>query len=565
MISPGSNLLLSQYIFGDFVLRSDGILLYQEQEFHVPPKELEVFIMLLQSAGKIVTKNEIFDTVWRNNPASDESLTRCIYVLRRLLHEEKCSRHIETIYGKGYRFKSQVAVVSNSEPKKCNITLAIFPFKTPPSMDANLLHHSLIQGLSRYAGFGLNVLPASATQDCCEFNAISALITQLKPDYYLTGRSVSQGSNLSLFFELVRASDHRLIDHRSIMGNKTLHAPFILASVLNLLVEKIPQFRLNEGELPDTFTIDSALTCLNGKRELHLFTPNSINKALELFQSKKGSSFALAEYQCCLAESYIALTQLGLYEQESALANAMCAVDKAIETDPGSAHALSILGLLSALRGETSVAEVLFKQAHFYMPGSSDVLYNKALFFLLKGKLKEALALTDQCLDISPDKTAAFILKLWLTCCTISVTQAFLTGHQYLQYNNSDNPIILSIVAMFAAMTGKQNISEKYLAMIQQKDECGCIEVNNLYTRYLIYGREIRSKLVRFLDKADFSKMKSNLLPLILVTYGRFTMQKQVEELKRENDAWSSVWLKDPRLSGATFLPIQRKLHGQAA
>ncbi|WP_320410101.1 winged helix-turn-helix domain-containing protein [Candidatus Williamhamiltonella defendens] len=35
---------------------------------------------------------------------SEESLTRCIYVLRHLLHENKNNRYIDTVYRKGYRF-----------------------------------------------------------------------------------------------------------------------------------------------------------------------------------------------------------------------------------------------------------------------------------------------------------------------------------------------------------------------------------------------------------------------------------------------------------------------------
>ncbi|HDT2364248.1 TPA: transcriptional regulator, partial [Escherichia coli] len=31
-----------QYIFGDFVLKNNGILLFKNKEYHIPPKELGV-------------------------------------------------------------------------------------------------------------------------------------------------------------------------------------------------------------------------------------------------------------------------------------------------------------------------------------------------------------------------------------------------------------------------------------------------------------------------------------------------------------------------------------------
>ena len=36
-----------QYIFGDFVLKNNGILLFKNKEYHIPPKELGVIMKLL--------------------------------------------------------------------------------------------------------------------------------------------------------------------------------------------------------------------------------------------------------------------------------------------------------------------------------------------------------------------------------------------------------------------------------------------------------------------------------------------------------------------------------------
>ena len=44
-----------QYIFGDFVLKNNGILLFKNKEYHIPPKELGVIILLLNADGEIVS------------------------------------------------------------------------------------------------------------------------------------------------------------------------------------------------------------------------------------------------------------------------------------------------------------------------------------------------------------------------------------------------------------------------------------------------------------------------------------------------------------------------------
>ena len=124
-----------QYIFGDFVLKNNGILLFKNKEYHIPPKELGVIILLLNADGEIVSKEEIIDKVWSASVASDESLTRCIYALRKLLHENKQCKYIETVYGRGYRFTVPIVIVTDNEPVKSTTTLAVFPFRTEGSIN----------------------------------------------------------------------------------------------------------------------------------------------------------------------------------------------------------------------------------------------------------------------------------------------------------------------------------------------------------------------------------------------------------------------------------------------
>ncbi|MCV5349307.1 winged helix-turn-helix domain-containing protein, partial [Escherichia coli] len=87
--------------------------------------------------------------------ASDESLTRCIYALRKLLHENKQCKYIETVYGRGYRFTVPIVIVTDNEPVKSTTTLAVFPFRTEGSINVLKLHYELVQGLSKYAFCGL--------------------------------------------------------------------------------------------------------------------------------------------------------------------------------------------------------------------------------------------------------------------------------------------------------------------------------------------------------------------------------------------------------------------------
>lgn len=233
------SIIIRNYIFENYVLRSDGILMYKSTKIHIPPKELDVFMLLLEASGQLVTKESIFSKVWREHAASDESLTRCIYVLRQLLCENKKNRYIETIYGKGYRFKPEVSVVTHPVPIWDNQPLAVFPFRTNSEINETLLHHQLIQNLSRQQGLHVNVMPAVVTQDCKCFTAINALINQLHPEYYITGKIITEGSLHRFFIETIHASTHKLIDNQSMDILLNTGLPNYATGVINVLTEKI--------------------------------------------------------------------------------------------------------------------------------------------------------------------------------------------------------------------------------------------------------------------------------------------------------------------------------------
>lgn len=97
------------YRFGPFGLKSDGTLLIDHRYVHLPPKELRVLRVLLSRPGQLIDQDTLIDEVWSGGDVACESLTRCIYSLRKILGEHKSL--IATVYGKGYRFEGTVTEV----------------------------------------------------------------------------------------------------------------------------------------------------------------------------------------------------------------------------------------------------------------------------------------------------------------------------------------------------------------------------------------------------------------------------------------------------------------------
>ncbi len=80
------------------VRRGDG-------EHHLRQKSFQVLVYLLERRDRLVTKNELIETVWRDTAVTDDVLVQCIKEIRRSLGDDTHSpRFIKTVPKAGYRF-----------------------------------------------------------------------------------------------------------------------------------------------------------------------------------------------------------------------------------------------------------------------------------------------------------------------------------------------------------------------------------------------------------------------------------------------------------------------------
>src|SRR5215469_15757092 len=71
----------------------------------VEPKAFRVLLYLLRNPGRLISKSELLDAGWGDTAVTENSLTRNIALLRRLLDDDtRAPRYIETVSTAGYRF-----------------------------------------------------------------------------------------------------------------------------------------------------------------------------------------------------------------------------------------------------------------------------------------------------------------------------------------------------------------------------------------------------------------------------------------------------------------------------
>jgi len=88
------------------------------EEVSLTPRAFDVLRVLLARAGKVLEKQVIFDTVWKETFVTDQALTKIIKELRHALGDPaREPRYIETIPKRGYRFIADVGVSDREEPR----------------------------------------------------------------------------------------------------------------------------------------------------------------------------------------------------------------------------------------------------------------------------------------------------------------------------------------------------------------------------------------------------------------------------------------------------------------
>ena len=114
-----SSLTSTLYQFGEFSLDPQGRVLRRGQTpVALTPKAFDLLLTLIQNNGKIVTKDELMRTVWRDSFVEESNLTQTIFMVRKALDETSDRRYILTVQGQGYRFLIPITETATQTPER---------------------------------------------------------------------------------------------------------------------------------------------------------------------------------------------------------------------------------------------------------------------------------------------------------------------------------------------------------------------------------------------------------------------------------------------------------------
>jgi DNA-binding winged helix-turn-helix (wHTH) protein len=88
-----------------------------EGRLPLEPQAFDVLVLLVRHRDRLVSKEELMDTIWGGRFVSETAVTSRIKQVRRALGDDGVAqRLVKTVHGRGYRFVGQVGPVGQVDP-----------------------------------------------------------------------------------------------------------------------------------------------------------------------------------------------------------------------------------------------------------------------------------------------------------------------------------------------------------------------------------------------------------------------------------------------------------------
>ncbi|WOE74783.1 winged helix-turn-helix domain-containing tetratricopeptide repeat protein [Alterisphingorhabdus coralli] len=232
------------YRFDGYSLDSDRFILTDEAGETIPlePRALELLLLLVRHAGKMVSKETIFQEIWGRLHVSRSVLPFQVSAIRKALCDtQKPYRTVETVHGKGLRFLVQVqqfedpdrpiphaaivaADISAPAGERDQLQssligkrpgIAVLPFTQRKEEDAppglgSAIAVDVITALSRQTSLRVTARGSSFLLDGPNVSPL-AVRSALGTDYSLSGQISSAGEKLHIYSELADTHGQHIV------------------------------------------------------------------------------------------------------------------------------------------------------------------------------------------------------------------------------------------------------------------------------------------------------------------------------------------------------------------
>ena len=398
------------------------------------PKAFDFLVLLLHHRGQVMDKAELMRLLWPDTFVDESNLNVHISAIRKALGETaQCPRYIETIPGRGYRFRelnvetapprgkrmllaaALAAVIlgsllyahthSGSPVEKRFRSIAVLPFQSigkPGSPLGEGMADSLITRMSALK-FDVRPMTAVLRYEGTNLHSIEAG-RKLEVDTVLEGSIQNRGDQMRVTVRLIRVADGR-----PLWGAHYVERVSDLFEVQDAIATKVVEalrLELSAGErgrllARPTKSVAAYELYVAGRHFWNKRTAEGLRKALASFQKAidEDPNYALA--YAGLADVYSLLGDYTGNPKEYHL-QAEAAAKRALELDERIAEAHVSLAYLRMRAWNWPNVESEFRRAFELNPNYATGHQWYSIFLELMGRSEEAIREAERAREIDP-------------------------------------------------------------------------------------------------------------------------------------------------------------------
>jgi DNA-binding winged helix-turn-helix (wHTH) protein/tetratricopeptide (TPR) repeat protein len=400
------------YQFGPFQIDTfERLLLHNGEPVPLTPKAFETLLMLVEKSGHLVGKEELIKRVWPDTFVDDNSLTRNISVLRKLLANNKENQeYIETVPKFGYRFVGEVKFIQEEQSTTRLKSVAVIPFKSL-SLETNKEYLGLGIAdalITKFSNLKQIVVRPTSTIRKYLHEDIDPIAVgkELGVEYILDGTIQIVDDKMRLTAQLIE-TDHGTTLWADKFGENFTDILSVQDSiseqVVNSLILKLSDEERLSLSKRYSENNEAYQEYLKGLYHSNKRTSEGLKRSINYFKSaiKKDSQFALA--YAALADSYALLSFNSILSPKESLPKAMNAAKKAVKLDSTLAEAhVALAQIKTCFSWDWIGAEFEYKQAIAINPNSATAHHKYSILLTALGRHVEAIAEIKHARELDP-------------------------------------------------------------------------------------------------------------------------------------------------------------------
>jgi len=380
--------------FGRYVIDGERReLTCDGKEIMLQPQAFSLLVYLAEHSGRVVSKDELFEKVWRGKIVGDSTLNSRINALRRALGDDGNSqKFIKTLPRQGYRFVADTEITNPEKhapeaaesevPQRPGLetspqlntesrpTLAVLPFENmsgDPEQEyfADGIAEDILTALGRFGGFNV-VARSSSFSFKGQAVEVRQIGKELRARYIVDGSVRKAGNRVRVSAELVDTTTGQQLfseQYDRLLTDIFLVQDEITQQVALAIVPTIEKAEIRRISAKAPNGLAAWETCLQASALIYRMKFQEILEARRLFSKaiELDPDYARAHVGEALSYS-VGLRFFDEPDRETGRRNFMAAASRAVELDPEDPKA-RILKALAHMYGSPSRSELAIKEA----------------------------------------------------------------------------------------------------------------------------------------------------------------------------------------------------------